>query len=268
MSNDKNLKEVQSDSLKNLSDKDLLFLIESFATKRTDYGNIADLVRGDEDIISRMMDSDRVFDKVMDSRKQFLEISPYFLFSLLLRKTFREKRENQRFIDMAIGLLNSTEPVIPWDEKRLFDLLDDVHISNYIANMLAQFTKSSGLFKIRESDKETSHYIVDMIEDSMQSDNIRKYYIYCHIGDFTLFLTGMIPEYVKYRFENKRRPVDRSYYVNFGKAYYGLASETSNARKSRLSDTLSQLSEGFEVVAEIINFMNNKYFSSNTQTFT
>ena len=165
---------------------------------------------------------------------------------------------------MAIGLLNSPEPLIPWNEKRLFDLLDDVHISNYIANMLAQFTRSSGLFKVRESDKETSHYIVDMVEDSLRSDNIRKYYIYCHIGDYTLFLTGMIPEYVKYRFEQKRRPVDRNYYVNFGKAYYNLASGTSNARKNRLSDTLSQLSEGFEVVAEIIHVMNKKYFTFNT----
>ncbi|MGR3220625.1 MAG: hypothetical protein ACUZ8H_12540, partial [Candidatus Anammoxibacter sp.] len=178
MKNEEKIKEIQTDSLKNLSDKDMLFLIESFATKRTDYDNIADLVRGDEDIISKMIDSDRVFNKVMDIKKQFLEISPYFLFSLLLRKTFREKRENQRFTDMAIELLNSTDPLIPWNEKRLFDLLDDVHISNYIANMLAQFTKSSGLFKVRETDKETSHYIVDMVEDSMQSDNNRKYYIY------------------------------------------------------------------------------------------
>lgn len=267
MDKEKERQNLQKDSLKNLSDKDLLFLIESFATKRNDYENIANLVRGDEDIISQMIDSDRVFSQVMDGREEFLEISPYFLFSLLLRKTFREKRENQGFIDKTIESLNSTEPVIPWNEKRLLDLLDDIHVSNYIANMLAQFTRSSRLFKIRESDKESCHYIVDMIEDSMQSDNNMKFYIYCHIGDYTLFLTGMIPEYIEYRFEHKRRPVDRNYYVNFGKAYYGLASETADARKNRLSDTLSQLSEGFEVVADILHFMNNEYFSSNKTKF-
>lgn len=254
----------QREDLKHLSDKDLLFLIESYATKRNDYNNIADLVRGDEDIISQMIDSDRVFNKVIACREKFLEISPYFLFSLLLRKAFREKRENQRFVDMAIDLLNSTDPVISWSEKRLLDMLDNVEISNYIANMLTQFTCSSNLFKIRESDKKSCHYIVDMIEDSLQSDNIRKFYIYCHIGDYTLFLTGMIPEYIEYRFEYKRRPVDKNYYVNFGKAYYGLASGTDNAKRNRLSDTLAQLSEGFEVVVEILNFMNKEYFSFNS----
>ena len=253
----------RKENLKTLSDKDLLFLIESFSTKRNDYSNIADLVRGDEDVINHMIDSDRVFDKVMASKEQFLEISPYFLFSLLLRKAFREKRENQKFIDMAIDLLNASEPLIPWNENRLLDLLDDPHISNYIANMLSQFTRSSSLFKIRENDKKSCHYIVDMIEDSIQSDNIRKYYIYCHIGDYTLFLTGMIPEYIDYRFEHKKRPVDRNYYVKFGKVYYGLASGTVNAKKNKLSDTLSQLSEGFEVVVKILHYMNNKYFSHN-----
>ena len=69
----------------------------------------------------------------------------------------------------------------------------------------------------------------------------------------------MIPEYIKYRYEYKRRPVDKQYYVGFGKAYYGLASEHTNARRNRLTGTLSQLSEGFEVVAQVLSFMNKEY---------
>ena len=93
--------------------------------------------------------------------------------------------------------------------------------------------------------KKSHQYIVDMITDSLHSDNIEKFYIYCHIGNYTLFLTGMIPEYIKYRYEYKRRPVNKHYYVGFGKTYYGLASEHTNARRNRLTGTLSQLSEGF-----------------------
>lgn len=260
MDNGKNIDSLRGGQLKNLSEKDMLFLIESFADKRSDHQNIAKLVKGDEDIINHMIDSDRVFNKVMDSREQFLAISPYFLFSLLLRKAFRDKRENQRFVDMAIDLLNASEPIIPWNEKRLLALLDDAHISNYIANMLAKFTKSSRLFKIDEDDAESCHYIVDMVEESMRSDNARKFYTYCHIGDYTLFLTGMIPEYIEHRLRYKRRPVDKEYYVSFGKVYYGLASGTDNARNSMLADTLSSLSDGFEVVVEILHFMNSEYF--------
>lgn len=259
MEEEKTILKSQKDGFQKLSDKDLLFLIESFVTKRNDYENIADLVRGDDDIISKMIDSDRVFGKVVNCKDRILEISPYFFFSLLLRKIFREKREDARFIEGTIEKLNAAEPIIPWNNKRLLDLLNDCQVSNYIANMLAQFSKSSRLFKIRESEKESYQYIVDMVADSLRSDNIRRFYIYCHIGNYTLFLTGMLPEYIEYRFEYKRRPVDKNYYIDFGKKYYGLASEHSSARRNRLSDTLSQLSEGFEVVAQVLRLMKKEY---------
>lgn len=259
MKEEKNIQELQKDSLEGLSDKDLLFLIKSYVTIRNDYENIANLIRGDEDIIGKMIDSDRVFGEVMNCKERVLEVSPYFLFSLLLRRALREKREDSGFIEETTEALNSADPVTPWNKKRLLSFLEDKKISNYIANMLTKFAKSSRLFKIIEGEEESYHYIVDMISDSLQSDNIRKFYVYCHIGNYALFLTGMVPEYIEYRYEYKKRPVDEHYYVDFGKAYYGLASEHTNARKNRLSGTLSQLSEGFEVVVQVLRFMNNEY---------
>ncbi len=259
MEKDEAIKELQKESLQGLSDKDLLFLIESYVTKRNDYENIASLINGDEDVIAKMIDSDRVFNKVMSCTERILAISPYFLFSLLLRRAFKEKRKDTKFIEKTIEALNNTEPVIPWNKNRLMSLLEDTHVSNYIANMLAQFIDSSKLFNMSDDEKKSHQYIVDMITDSLHSDNIEKFYIYCHIGNYTLFLTGMIPEYIKYRYEYKQRPVDKHYYVSFGKTYYGLASEHTNARRNRLTGTLSQLSEGFEAVSQVLGFMNKEY---------
>jgi hypothetical protein len=259
MKKEENIQELQKDSLQELSEKDLLFLIKSYVTKRRDYENIANMIRGDEGIIGKMIDSDRVFGKVMNCKERILEVSPYFLFSLLLRRSLREKREDAEFIEETLESLNSSEPVAPWNRKRLLGLLEDAKISNYIANVLTRFAKSSRLFKIIEGEEESYHYIVDMIADSLRSNNIRKFYIYCHIGNYTLFLTGMVPEYIAYRYEYKQRPVNEHYYVDFGKAYYGLASEHTNAKANRLSDTLSQLSEGFEVVVRVLRFMNSEY---------
>ncbi len=119
MKKEKNIQELQRDSLQELSEKDLLFLIKSYVTKRRDYKNIANLIRGDEDIIGKMIDSDRVFSKVINCKDRILEVSPYFLFSLLLRRTLREKREDTEFIEETIEILNSTESVTPWNRNRL-----------------------------------------------------------------------------------------------------------------------------------------------------
>ncbi len=259
MKKEEAIQELQKDSLQKLSDKDLLFLIKSYVTKRNDYENIANLIRGDEDIIGKMIDNDRIFNKVMNCTRHILGISPFFMFSLLLRRAFREKSTDTEFIERAIDVLNSTGSIVPWSEKRLLDFLKDIRVSNYIANMLAKFSESSRLFKIRENEKESYQYIVDMIADSLQSDNTRRFYIYCHIGNYTLFLAGMFSEYLEYRFKYKRRPVDKQYYVDFGKTYYALASEHTNAKRNSLRETFSQLSVGFEVVAQVLHFMNRKY---------
>lgn len=78
--------ELKSNDLDRLSDQDLLFLIENYVTKRQDYEHIANLIQGDTDIVSQMVDSDRVFDKVMHEGNIILHSSPYFLFTLLLRR--------------------------------------------------------------------------------------------------------------------------------------------------------------------------------------
>ena len=255
------IQELQKHSLQKLSDNDLLFLIESYVTKRDDYENIANLIRGDEDIIGQMIDNDRIFNKVMNCTKQILGISPFFMFLLLLRKSFREKSTDPEFIERATNILNSSDYIVPWNKERIVDLLEDTHISNYIANMLVRFSQSSRMFKIREDDKESYHYIVDMIKDSLKSDNMRRFSIYCHIGNYSLFLTGMFSEYIKYRFKYRRRLVNSQFYIDFGKTYYALAAKHTCAKRNNLSDTYAQLSRGFEVVADVLHFMNGKYLS-------
>ncbi len=99
MEKDEAVNELQKESLQGLSDKDLLFLIKSYVTKRNDYENIASLINGDEDIIAKMIDGDRVFNKVMSCTESILAISPYFLFSLLLKKAFKKKRKDVKFIE-------------------------------------------------------------------------------------------------------------------------------------------------------------------------
>jgi hypothetical protein len=81
------------------------------------------LIKGDEDVIAKMIDSDRVFNNVMNCTERILEISPYFLFSLLLRRAFKEKRKDTKFIERTIEALNKTEPVIPWDKTGLWACL-------------------------------------------------------------------------------------------------------------------------------------------------
>lgn len=254
--------ELNACDLDCLSDRDLQFLIENYVTKRQDYEHIADLIRGDADIISKMIDSDRVFEKVMREGNVILHSSPYFLFTLLLRRVFKLKKDDGDFIDDVIEELNSAEGTYPWNRNKVVRLLNSTDVPNYLANMLATFVQTSRLYKIEKNDEDKYRYIVDMIEEIQRSDSVRRFYIYCHIGNYTLFFIGMFSEYIEHKFKYKKTLVDSRYYVDFGKTYFGLASEHDMARRHELDDTLHSLSEGFEIITKLLQYMRKEYLVS------
>lgn len=254
--------ELKHYKLEHLSDKDLLFLIENYVTKRQDHQHIANLIKGDEDIIAQMVDSDRVFEKVMHKGNLILHTSPYFLFTLLVRRVFGQKKDDKDFIDDVVAELNNTEHTYPWNRSKVIRILNSTGVSNYLANMLAIFVQTSRLYKLEKDDKKQYQYIIDMIEEIQHSDNNRKFYIYCHIGNYALFFTGMFSEYLKHKFTYKRTLVDSRYYIDFGKTYFGLASEHTMAKQHELDDVLYSLSEGFEIIIKLLQYMRNEYFVS------
>src|SRR5574337_61577 len=162
--------ELNAHGLDHLSDRDLLFLIENYVTKRQDYEHIANLIKGDGDIISKMVDSDHVFEKVMNEGNIILHSSPYFLFTLLLRRVFKLKKDDKDFIDDVVAELNSTECTYPWNRSKVIRLLNNTDVPNYLANMLAIFVQTSRLYKMEKDDEMQYRYIIDMIDEIQRSD--------------------------------------------------------------------------------------------------
>lgn len=244
-----------------LSDEDLLFLIENYVTTRQDYDQIANLIKGDPDIIGKMVDSDRIFEKVLAEGDKILQFSPYLLFVLLVRRIFKRKKDDRQFIEEIVEELNSTERTYPWNERRIKELLSSTDVPNYLANMLALFIQTSRFYQIEEKEEKHYRYIIDMIGEIQHSDTTRRFHIYCHIGNYTLFFTGMYPEHLEYKFKYKKNLLDSRYYIDFGKTYFGLASEHAMARQHELDNTLHSLSEGFEIIAKLLHSMRNEYFT-------
>lgn len=156
------------------------------------------------------------FDKVMREGSIILHASPYFLFTVLLRKVCKLKKDYTGFIDDVVDGLNSTDRTYPWNRNKVLKLLNSTDVSNYLANMLATFVQTSRLYRIERDDEKQYRYIIDMIEEIQRADSARRFYIYCHIGNYTLFFTGMFPEYIEHKFRDKRTLVDSRYYVDFG----------------------------------------------------
>ncbi|MFQ6040992.1 MAG: hypothetical protein ACE5PV_09060 [Candidatus Poribacteria bacterium] len=217
-------------SLEFLSDSDLRYLIENFPKPGRSYEEISRAIQNFPEILESALHSEELFLKIRDKRKLLLDISPFLLFSVFVRRSLVDNR-----------------------------IIGDKKVVNYIANLLSLFVSKDRAYRVARGDQYTHSYITDMIQEAQLVDSRRQFLIYSHIGNYSLFLTGIFPQYIEYRHKYKRRPVDIQFYVDFGKTYYELASENTLAREYELDGVFLRLSMMFEVYKKALNHLSKEY---------
>lgn len=216
--------------LSQLDDRDLNFIIEHFPMPGQSYEEIARLINTLPTTLESLLNSEYLFHRVWERSEVLLDISPFLLFSVLLRRNLRDHRGRR-----------------------------DRKIINYLANLLSLFVRADRVFRIQPHDRYGHEYLVDLIMESEAADTRRKFLIHSHIGNYSLFISGLFPGWIEYRYRYKRRPVDTQYYVDMGRTYFQRAAVHPLARELGLDDVFLRLSLLFESYRGILNDISRNY---------
>jgi hypothetical protein len=139
----------------------------------------------------------------------------------------------------------------------------DPELSGYVANILAEFCELDQLFKLRNA---AGKPLDDVGEMLLESDPIygpapsfdRERQVRKHIGDFTLFFTGMFPESIN-RFRMRRQRLEN--FVDFmkaGKESYYIVSKFEFFEYAKVAPLFARLSEHFEQCVYGLNLVKNE----------
>ncbi len=136
--------------------------------------------------------------------------------------------------------------------------LGDELIIDYISDMLADFARVDNLYRIRNLNKERIETVTEMLLLLMEGEEVRnrrefERRIKKHIGDYTLFMTGIFREYVQ-----RKSLLD--FYKSSGKSSYMDVYEIDRMMLKDRSLIFRELSEGFEKYSEAIYYMKKIYF--------
>jgi hypothetical protein len=216
--------------LSRLGDRDLKFIIENFPEPGRSYEEFARMMHELPTTFESLLNSEFLYQKVCDKSVVLLDISPFLLFNVLLRHTLSGHRTS-----------------------------NDRKIVNYIANLLSIFVHADRVHRIRPHDEATYEYLVDMIQEARLSESRRQFLIYSHIGNYSLFISGLFPEWIEYRHRYKKRPINSKYYIDFGRTYYGLAAKHPMARQFHLDDVFLRLAMMFESYKATLNDIARNY---------
>lgn len=125
----------------------------------------------------------------------------------------------------------------------------DPPLIDYLADMLVRFTRLEVVFRIRDVEGRRLEEVAEMLVEAEHREAHPQREIHRHIGDFTLFWTGVYPEALKQlkKFERKDALID---YQAQGKRSYYIASTFADDRYRDEAPVLRRLSDQFELCSE------------------
>jgi hypothetical protein len=121
----------------------------------------------------------------------------------------------------------------------------DPPLVDYIAELLVRFVRSDDLYPVRSVRGQRLMQVTDMLAEAQHREGPARQQVHRHIGDFTLFWTGVYPEVIdQLRRGNKDALID---YQQQGKRAYWIAAAIPVETEVAPTDVLKRLSENFEL---------------------
>jgi hypothetical protein len=140
-------------------------------------------------------------------------------------------------------------------------------VIDYLGRLLETYLYTRELFPPDEHGQPRRMYFSDMLDEHRLTGPFQnRFEAYRKYADSALFLTGVFSQSLRPRragaagmFGARATGVDHGYYVSTGRTMYLMASRHDLAEDTRQRDTLERLSENFELYADALNEMSQRY---------
>lgn len=138
--------------------------------------------------------------------------------------------------------------------------IDDRDVADYTAEMLAEYSDLERTQCRVPGSEGPLEYFFEMLAALRTADERTSFYIRAHIGNHSLFLSGVFPQRIRYRAERKGFP-SLSYYEELGRSSFRIASDHRLASRYELGSIYSTLSERFQETRQALNDMSERIVS-------
>jgi hypothetical protein len=195
-------------------------------------GNAECLIRllSDEESRDLILDDEALLHALLE-RRGCLRVSSHFYFYILVRSVFRRSG------------------------------IADRAVADYVAEVLAEFVRAERARCIVPGQVQPLDYFFEMLAALQTADERTSFFLRAHIGDYSLFLSGVFPDRIRFRAEVRGCP-DVKYYDALGRAQYGAARDHRLAHRYEVATIFNTLSERFETTRLALNDIADRLFST------
>jgi hypothetical protein len=138
--------------------------------------------------------------------------------------------------------------------------ITDRKVADYVAEVLTEFSSSEKARCVVHGQSNPMDYLFEMLTALKAADDRTQFFIRVHIGNHSLFLSGVFPERIRFRAEARGFP-DLKYYEGMARTQYRVASDHRLAQRYDLCNIFHTLSERFETTRIALNDIAERLFT-------
>jgi hypothetical protein len=183
----------------------------------------------DEESRDLILDDEALFHALLE-RRGCLRVSTRFYFYILVRHVFRRSDIQERAV------------------------------ADYVAEVLAEFASAERARCVVPGQTNPLDYLFEMLTALKTADDRTSFFIRVHIGNHSLFLSGVFPERIRFRAEMRGFP-DLKYYEGLGRTHFRMASDHRLAQKYEVAKIYNTLAERFQATRLALNDIADRLFS-------
>ena len=206
--------------------EDIEFILSVLGPKAGSAETLVQLL-GDEASRDLILDDESLLHAVLEHRN-CLRISTHFYFYILVRHSLRRSDLKER------------------------------PLADYVASVLSEFSQIDRT-RCRVNGQPVD-YFFEMLAALQTADDTTGFYIRAHIGNQSLFMSGVFPDRIRFRAERRGSP-SLTYYEGLGSMNYRVASDHRLARKYDLDGIFNTLSERFHETRVALNDLRERLVS-------
>lgn len=138
--------------------------------------------------------------------------------------------------------------------------LEDPQVTTYVTALLADFARTENLYRIRNAQGKRLEDVGEMLIESnplLEAASFdREREVRKHVGDYTLFMTGLFPESVAKARRARQLRLDAFVdFVRAGKESYAIVSSFNQFEYKEEAPLFRRLSENFELCVVGLNLV-------------
>jgi hypothetical protein len=222
------MKMIQPNCRVQFAAEDIEFILSVLGRK---IGTAECLVKllADEETRDLILDDESLFHALLE-HAGCLRVSTRFYFYILVRHVFRRSD------------------------------IQDREVADYVAEVLSEFASAERGRCVLPGQANPLDYFFEMLTALRTADDRTSFLIRVHIGNYSLFLSGVFPERIRFRAEARGFP-DLKYYEGMGRSQYRVASDHRLAQRYEVAKIFSTLAERFAATRLALNDIADRLFT-------